>query len=228
MKIRGPILTLAAGALVAATLLLLDLTTGPSSGVRTSAGSAPVGPTTASTATATGRPTAIPTVSATPAGPPTGTYAGEVNGGSGASIAIVVRDGRAVAYLCDGRNEAWLQGVADHGSVDLTGGGHARLTATFAKNRISGSVSAGAATYTFSVGSVAPPSGLYRTTAKVRQATVVGGWIVLPDGRQVGVVDIDGRPSTASALDTATLTTTVNGTTVTATAVDGSPLQIGQ
>jgi hypothetical protein len=224
MKIRGPIITLAAGVVVAAALLLLDVTTGHSSGAGLTAGGA--GSTAAQTSTpAPAVRTATPTPS--PTGPPAGTYAGEVNGGSGASIAIAVRDGRAVAYLCDGRNEAWLQGAAANGTVDLTGGGHARLTATFAKNRITGSVSAGASTYTFSVGVVAPPSGLYRTTAKVRQATVVGGWIVLPDGRQVGVVDIDGRPTTASALNTDTLTSTVNGTTITAAAVDGSAIQTG-
>ncbi len=63
---------------------------------------------------------------------------------------------------------------------------------------------------------VAPPSGLYRASAQVRQAKVVGGWIVLPNGSQVGVVDVAGEPTTAPPLDTATLTTTVNDTTVTA------------
>lgn len=223
MKIRGPIITLAAGVVVAAVLLVLDVTTGHSAGRGQTASG------TRSTVPPTSTPTTIhPTASPAPAGPPAGTYAGDVNGGSGASIAIAVRDGRAVAYLCDGRTEAWLQGDAADGSVDLTGGGHARLTATYAKNRITGTVSAGGTTWTFSVGPVAPPSGLYRATAKVRQATVVGGWIVLPNGRQVGVVDIDGRPTTAEPLNTSTLTTTVNNTSVTATPVDGSPLQIGQ
>jgi hypothetical protein len=227
MKIRGPIITLAAGVVVAAALLVLDMTTGqPAGGARTASGTGSIA---AATSTPSSTPaTAQATVSPPPAAPPAGTYAGDVNGGSGASIAIAVRNGRAVAYLCDGRTEAWLQGVAEHGSVDLTGGGHARLTATYVQNRITGTVTAGRTTWTFSVGQVAPPSGLYRATAKVRQATVVGGWIVLPNGRQVGVVDIDGRPTTAMPLDTTTLTSTVNDTSVTATAVDGSPLQIGQ
>jgi hypothetical protein len=227
MKHRGPVITLAVGAVFAAVLLVLDLSSQPP----TSAGSVGAGDHPPATATAASAPAAA-AVSATPApttpapAPPNATYAGDVNGAGGASIAIAVNHGQAVAYLCDGRIEAWLQGRAD-ATVALTGAGDAALTATFAHGHITGSITAGAKTWTFSVGAVAPPSGLYRAAAQVRQATVVGGWIVLPGGRQVGVVDVDGRPDTAQQLNITTLTSTVNGTTITATAVDGSPIPLG-
>ena len=58
--------------------------------------------------------TAAAATAAKPAAPtgPQVTYAGKVGGGR-ASIAIAVKDGKAIAYLCDGQTaEAWLQGTA--------------------------------------------------------------------------------------------------------------------
>jgi serine/threonine-protein kinase len=54
----------------------------------------------------------------------------------------------------------------------------------------------------------------------VRNAKVVGSWIVLPDGRQVGVIVEDGVPAPAPALDVAGRTTTVDGTRVAASTID--------
>jgi serine/threonine-protein kinase len=220
MKLRGPILTLIAGAAFAAVLLGIDMTSQHPAAVGAGAPRPPANG--ASTPAPTTAPS--PTASTTPA-PPNATYAGNVDGGSGASIAIAVHNGTAVAYLCDGRTEAWLQGSAT-GAVALTGAGHSTLFATYAQGRLTGSITANSHSWTFSVGPVAPPSGLYRATATVRSARIVGGWIVLPDGRQVGVVDVDGRPGPAATLDTTSLTSTVNDTTVTAAPVDGSPIPL--
>jgi serine/threonine-protein kinase len=223
MKHRGPIITLAVGAVFAAVLLILDLNSEPPAGTAQVGG----GDHPPSSATAPAPTTTAPTTPPPAPAPPNATYAGNVDGGSGASVAIAIKNGQAVAYLCDGRTEAWLQGNAS-ATVALTGAGNATLTGTFAGGKISGSITAAGKTWTFSVGAVAPPSGLYRAAAQVREARVVGGWIVLADGRQVGVVDVDGQPGTAQELNTTTLTSTVNGTTITATAVDGSPIPLGQ
>jgi serine/threonine-protein kinase len=54
----------------------------------------------------------------------------------------------------------------------------------------------------------------------VRNAEVVGSWIVLPDGRQVGVITQNGVPGPAPALDVTGRATTVDGTQVSATTID--------
>jgi serine/threonine-protein kinase len=75
--------------------------------------------------------------------------------------------------------------------------------------------------WTFTAPAIAPPSGLYRAVADVRNAKVVGGWIVLPDGSQVGVVTTNDVPAAAAPLTLPAGTTTVDGTTITAAAVTG-------
>ena len=60
------------------------------------------------------------------------------------------------------------------------------------------------------------PSGLYRTASNVRGARLVGGWIVLADGTQVGLASFAGSPVPAPPLDMSTRTTTILGAKVTA------------
>jgi hypothetical protein len=50
----------------------------------------------------------------------------------------------------------------------------------------------------------------------VRGAKVDGGWIVLPGGRQVGVVERDGTPSAAPSIDPETGAVTIDGQKITA------------
>lgn len=220
MKRKGPILTLAAGAGLAAIMMVLNLnanaTTGDGYGNTAADASTP--------AATTAAPTTAPTVPPTkPAGAQV-TYAGNVGGG-GATLAIAIKDGKAVAYVCDGRKaEAWLQGTADNGELVLSGGGGANLTGTFGNGRAKGSVTAAGKSWSFDLAAVAPPSGLYRAAADVRGARIVGGWIVLADGTQVGVVSVDGTPQPAPALDPAAGTAEVNGAAVNVAAVDGTGL----
>ena len=221
MRHKGPIITLVAGLAVAAVLMVLNLTGTndddaalPTDAVG-NAGSAP-------SADAT-TPSAAPTTAA-PAPAPAGTYAGKVTGG-GATIAIALKDGKAVAYLCDGRStEAWLQGTAANGELALTGAGGATLTATYGNGRVEGDISAKGRQWAFSVGTVSKPSGLYRATANVRNAQVVGGWIVLANGDQVGVLVVGDEIEPAPELNTSTNTVNVDGTQITANPVDGTGL----
>lgn len=148
-------------------------------------------------------------------------WAGRVKGG-GATVAIAVHQGVAIAYVCDGGLiEAWLKGTAADGEIAMKGADGAALVGDFGGGRVQGTVNTDSRTWTFDVPAATKPSGLYRSTQTVRGATVDAGWIVLADGTQVGVLTTDGGdPAPAPRLDTASGTATVNGATVTANAID--------
>jgi serine/threonine-protein kinase len=143
------------------------------------------------------------------------TYVGYVDGG-GASVAVIVTGDEAIAYLCDGSSaEAWLDGSADGGELDLTGE-RGSLTGDFDALQASGQAAADDQTWTFTIEAVEPPEGLYRFADTIAGgAEVVGGWIVLPDGTQVGALNVDGQTQPAPALDVESGQATVNGTVVT-------------
>ncbi|MEV0896096.1 protein kinase [Actinoplanes sp. NPDC049802] len=148
------------------------------------------------------------------------TLAGKVEDDAG-TLAISIRDGVAIAYVCDGdRLEAWLKGTAQNGLLNLTGKNETKITGLFDARRAAGELTIRGATHRFEIGVVRKPSGLYRLTGQVRGATVNGGWIVLPDGTQVGVLSRAEVPGPAPRLDVATRTTTIDGETVSGTSVD--------
>jgi hypothetical protein len=218
MKIKGPFLTLAAGVVLAAGLIELSSIAAHSDTApapRALATSAkPAAPPAGSEASPS--PTASPNVELKTA--PEVTYAGPV-GGTGAQLAIVTKDGQAVAYLCDGKKtEAWLRGTAAGGQLDLTGK-QASLTGKYDANKprtATGSVTLAGKSWSFTIKQTTAPSGLYRAAATVRNAKVVGGWIVLPNGRQVGIVSVNDVPTASPVLDLTTGTATLDGTQLTA------------
>jgi hypothetical protein len=231
MKRKGPFLTLLAGVAVAGVLFVLNtnLKTDNAANAATQNTS---GNTTATTpASPTPPPAATPTTPPPTANPPVTslnvTWAGKVVGGK-ASVAIVAKGNQAIAYACDGRKlEAWLKGTATAGKLSLTGANGASLTGTFGNGRAKGTLVADGRQWTFDVGAVKKPSGLYRATNNVRNARLVGGWIVLADGTQVGVVSIGGVPNAAPPLDVNAGSATVDGTPVTASEVDPATSDIG-
>jgi hypothetical protein len=227
MKRFGPLLTLAAGVLVAAVLMVLNLNaTANKAAQNTAAAADQPNPTATTPAPTTAAPTtAAPAKEETPAAPaPPVTYAGGVGGG-GASIAIAVKDGQAIAYLCDGATaEAWLQGSARNGQLSLTGADNASLTGSFGNGRAEGVVTAAGRDWSFSVGAVEAPSGLYRAAATVANASVVGGWIVLADGTQVGTQRKGSTVSPVAPLNVANRTSVLDGVAVTVIVIDGTKL----
>jgi hypothetical protein len=126
-------------------------------------------------------------------------YAGRAKG-SRALVAISIRKGRVVAYFCDGRHEAWLKGAAQDERLALTGAKGAELAGSIAEGRATGTVRLPSGEWEFVAPAVVKPSGLYRASALVRGARIRGGWIVLPDGSQVGVLAVNGVPSAAPPL----------------------------
>jgi len=217
MKLNGPYLTLAGGLAVAGVLLSLSVTAVHKDGIV--ATSSPVGSVVAGKA----KPTEKAKATLDSEAAPTGTYAGAVKGGA-ASIAIAIKNGKAIAYVCDGKTaEAWLQGSAADSSLSLKGEGGSTLTANYADGRLSGTVKTSGKKWTFKVKTVQAPSGLYRSARNVRKAKVVGGWIVYR-GKQVGMLNTGGTETPAPPIDLATRTVTIDGTTVETAAVDGSSL----
>ncbi|AZQ33772.1 hypothetical protein EJ357_10055 [Streptomyces cyaneochromogenes] len=234
MKRPGPLLTLLAGLLVGVFLLSLNVTTGVRNASSPSPKSSPSSAdTTKESPAATPPPapsqtTPSPSPSKTPV--PNAGYTGRTDDDSSA-VAVTLRDGRAIAYFCDGRaKESWLKGdVNDDGTMRLTGKDGSVLNGTLKEGvgvpplersrewgRIRGTVDIDGGHHAFTADRTKKPSGLYRATATVRGAEVDGGWIVLPDGRQVGVLTRDDRPSPAPRINPETGAVTVDGQRLTA------------
>lgn len=215
-KLRSPVITLLAGLATAIVLFVLgtNAATEELNSKSTSATAAP--------ATTPPAPPAT-TAPATPAAPAKIriAYAGRVDGGA-ASIAIALRDGAAIAYLCDGRRvEEWMIGTAADGKLSLSGD-DAVLTGSYDKDSAAGTVTAGNKNWTLDIPVAKKPTGLYRSTADIRNARVVTGWIVLADGEQVGVSNTGGELAPAPPLRLPSGSATVNGSRVTADAIDGA------
>jgi hypothetical protein len=98
------------------------------------------------------------------------------------------------------------------GLIDLTGEGGA-VTGTYGNGRVTGTVTVGAKQWHFTVPTVVPPAGAYRSAAGLRDR-LDASWVVLPDGSQLGVDSTDGTPGPAQPFDLASGTVTVDGTTV--------------
>ncbi|MEV7627483.1 hypothetical protein [Actinoplanes sp. NPDC089786] len=146
--------------------------------------------------------------------PLTGTWAGHLKEGS---LAVAAKNGAAIAYLCDGdKLEQWLTGTAIDGKLELRADDGSTLTGTADKNQAKGTVTVDGKARDFTIEVAKKPSGLYRFANRVRGAKVVGGWIVLKDGRQVGLATVDGVPVKPSTLDVTTGKATVGGDPVTA------------
>jgi serine/threonine-protein kinase len=197
MNRKGPLITLVAGLVLAVVLLAIVVNAVSRDRDRRGSGDASLQAGTAA---------------------PAGTYAARTTGAPGA-VAIAVRDGKAIAYLSDGKNvDAWLQGSAANGAFSLTSPQGATLTGQFSGGTVTGSVSIQGMRWSFAAPAVAPPGGLFRPAP----GAITGGWIVMADGGQVGTVTVGGVHSAAPKLDPSTRVATVGGQKVTAVTVNGS------
>lgn len=217
MQVKSPILVLVAGAALAAGLLVANTVATRDTGGQAAAPVAAA--TTPAPETSEPSPSPTPSTSA-PAKAGNAVYAGRVKGGG--ALSVVVKGGDVVAYFCDGRVEEWLWGPNGTADVSLTNTDDGALVAAVEGKRLVGSVTVDGERRTFSLAKAKKPSGVYRATATVRGAQVVGGWVVLPDGTQVGLLTRDGVPGPAPAVDPATGAVTVDDTPLTATEPDAA------
>ena len=226
MKRNTPLITLLTGAALGIALLVASMLATPSNAPTGYAGAATSTPASAAVASSSAAATS-PTATATANPQFRADYAGRVKGGIHASVAISIHGTQAIAYACNGSSvEAWLKGTAAGGRLALTGKNGAVLTGNYDSRRAFGNVSADGITYAFSVYPVPKTSGLYQATADVRGATIKAGWIVLPDGTQVGSVALNADAAVPSAtaappLDVATGTAQDGNTVLHVTPISG-------
>lgn len=131
-------------------------------------------------------------------------YAGTV-AGTNAFIGLAAGPSGLTAYVCDSSGIAeWFRGAA--GATTATSAHGYKLHLSVAGGKVTGTLSfpgVGGAVHSFSAAHVAAPAGLYRGTKTVTGRKYVGGWILLPDGRQRGAVTAGGTVVASSALNPA-------------------------
>jgi hypothetical protein len=151
-------------------------------------------------------------------------YAGWTSGRE-ASVAIAVKDGRAVGYVCDGKAmEAWLEGTLRGDQLTLESkDGSARITGTADGSSSAGTVKTnGEEEWSYTAEGVASPAGLYEGRADVRGVATRVGWVVTGDGEVTGVASAAGERRPAPALNPARPgDVTIDGAPVEVTALDG-------
>lgn len=78
-------------------------------------------------------------------------YSGPVTGG-GATVAVSVRGGEAIGFVCTTSGTAtWLSGAAAAGLLQLTGPGRSRLTGSYQDHRATGRARANGTQYRFAI-----------------------------------------------------------------------------
>ncbi|MEV1169820.1 hypothetical protein [Nonomuraea sp. NPDC049784] len=220
MSRLGPVITLAAGAVLAVGLGVASVIATPAARneAANTAAEAPSAEETTAAPSSSGEPTPEPERTA-PKKIAKADYGGYVKG-NGGLIAISIRDGKAIGYFCDGKAEAWFKGTESDGDLRLAGFGSAKVTAALGGGRAKGWVAVGGRKWSFVAPTVVKPSGLYRATATVRGAKLRAGWIVLksPKGgftqvgaafegdTQVPIPQLQGdRPTAPVTVDSTTL-----------------------
>jgi hypothetical protein len=134
-------------------------------------------------------------------------------------IAVAVKGEEASAYVCDGENiEVWLKGTAEGNDIDLASAdGATTLVGSLDGNTIVGTLTVANEPHDFSIAQAPPPAGLYR--GEDGQTTV--GWIVMPNGRVIGVAKTPAGTEPAPALNPARGGVTFNGEFLPAEEVTG-------
>jgi hypothetical protein len=228
----APLITLGTVAVLGGGLLLVDTAVlGPPA---TTAGTAVAAPPVAAADVTPGAPDAAPPVppAAAPAAPAVAkaAYTGR-SAGNEVTVALAVKDGKAVAYVCDGKKvEAWFDGTLTGADLQLSGaGGKPGITGTVTDAATLGTVTVGGKELPFAAEHVATPAGLYEGRAAVRGVLTRIGWIVGEDGKVTGVADAGGTRRPAPALNPADpAATTIDGVPVTVTPLDGSTPVVGR
>ena len=131
-------------------------------------------------------------------------YVGTVRG-THAFVGVAVSGSQVTAYVCDSKRIAqWFKGSLHAATVTLTSKAGYVLHLAVGNQQVTGTLrlpgKAGTIHRLVTAGATRP-AGLYRGVKTVAGKRYLGGWIVLPDGRQRGEV-VSGATDVASpALD---------------------------
>jgi hypothetical protein len=212
MKKYGPLLTLLAVALLGGGLFAAAAVNNPAAQP-----TAPAAPPAAA-------PADVPPPAAPAAAPPVvaeKAYTGRSSGDE-VTVAIAVKDGRAVGYVCDGKKiEAWLEGTLTGDTLSLSGK-TSSITATMDEKATLGMITVDGKEWPFSAKGVVSPAGLYEGRGTLAGVATRVGWIVDDKGNVTGVQSGNGTREPAPPLDPANPgATTIDGTPVAVTAIAG-------
>ncbi len=212
MAKHAPLLTLAAVAALGVALFAVNATGG---------GPEPV----AAVAAPPPAPTAEPPPPPTPAVVEqafTGRSAGDE-----VTVAVAVKDGRAVGYVCDGEQvEAWVEGALDGDRLWLhSADGTTTVGGTVDGTAALGTVVVGGQQWPYAAAAVEAPAGLYEGRGNIDGVAARIGWIVENDGRVTGLARVAGSdgPRPAPPFDpSAPDATLADGEPVAVTEIGGS------
>jgi hypothetical protein len=197
MKIRGPLVTLGAVAVLGIGILLVNM-----SKEESAPSTNPYSPSTTTAAAAT--PSAPPPAPSPPppAFPAKADYVGKIPTANGTiTLEITVGGDKAIAYACDGNTvESWLRGSAVNGAVSLANKDKtSRLEGRLEGNAVVGTLWIGEKKWDFNAPAAQPPAGLY----VYENAGVRNSWIIDPSGGVTGVQRReDGSTAPAPSLTT--------------------------
>jgi hypothetical protein len=212
MKIRGPIVTLAAVAALGVGILLVNV-----SNEEKTPSANPYSQSTTTAAAAT----PAPSTPAPPAFPAKADYVGKIPTANGTiTLDITIEGDKAIAYACDGNSiESWLRGSATNGALSLASKDKTgRLEGRLDGNAVVGTLWIGEKKWDFKADPAQPPAGLY----VYDNAGVRNSWIIDGNG---GVTGVQRRPdgSTAPAPGLSIdRTAVIDGQTIVATRVEGA------
>ena len=219
MKKYAPLATLVAVVLLGAGLLVVNMLSNPANQTTTAATTgAP-----SAVAAAPSEPAAAAPESAPAAAPAVAekAYTGRSSGNE-VTVAIAVKNGKAVAYACDGKKiEAWLEGTLTGDTLSLSGK-TSSLTGTLDDKATFGTITVDGKEWPFSAKGVSSPAGLYEGRGTLAGVATRVGWIVEDNGNVTGVRSANGTQEPAPPLNPADPgATTIDGTPVTVTALAG-------
>ncbi len=149
--------------------------------------------------------------------------------GNELTVAVGVKDGRAAGYLCDGRTvEAWLEGTLTGDQLTLHGrNADTGVTAAVDQRSLLGMVTVAGTVRPFSAQIATGPAGLFQSRRTVEGITTRIGWIVLPDGTQVGIRNNGGERRPAPPLDPITLSAVEDGRPIPVERLSGASTVLG-
>ena len=181
MRKYAPLLTLVSVVLLGVGLVVANMIstptrTAPAAASAARAAAAPPAAAAPSAAAAGPGPASAPAPAAAPAVTQKA-YTGRTAGNE-ATVAVAVNDGKATAYVCDGKNiEAWLSGSLDGDRLSLAGR-TGSLTATLTDRATLGTVVVDGVAWPFSAAGVAEPSGVTSGRASLSDVAARVGWTV--------------------------------------------------